>query len=150
MSLLNLFKDKEKKERKRYAERVKGKAMPAAEAVVSEKKAEADSGKILIREGRRAAGVIRAPHITEKATYLSESLPRGESAGGHYVFTINDDANKQTVKQAVEGIYGVSVEKVRILAERRKPRFRRGSYGYKSGSKKAIVILKRGDRIEFV
>ncbi len=150
MSLLNLFKDKEKKERKRYAERVKGKPLPVEEAAVPEKKVEADSGKLQIKEGRRAVGVIRAPHITEKATYLSESLPRGESAGGHYVFTINNDANKQMVRQAIEGIYGVSVEKVRILAERQKPRLKRGVRGYKSGSKKAIVILKRGDRIEFV
>ncbi|MEK7647057.1 MAG: 50S ribosomal protein L23 [Patescibacteria group bacterium] len=150
MSLLNLFKDKDKKERKRYAERAKSKIIPAEETVVLEKKAKADSGRLLIKDGRRAVGVIRAPHITEKATYLSESLPRGENAGGHYVFTVNDDANKQMVKQAVEGIYGVSVEKVRILAKRQKPRLKRGVHGYKSGSKKAIVILKRGDRIEFV
>ncbi|MBI5045649.1 MAG: 50S ribosomal protein L23 [Candidatus Niyogibacteria bacterium] len=95
-------------------------------------------------------GVIYAPHITEKATYLSESLPRGENAGGHYVFTVNNDANKQMVKQAVEGMYGVSVEKVRILAKRSKLRLKRGTYGYKSGSKKAIKKKKKGDKIEFV
>lgn len=150
MSLLNLFKDKEKKERKRYVERAKDRTVAKAETAVPEKSPEANSGKTFFKEGRRATGVIRAPHITEKATYLSESLPRGENAGGHYVFTINDDANKHMVKSAVEGMYGVAVEKVRILAKRQKPRFKRGSYGYKSGSKKAIVILKKGDKIEFV
>ena len=150
MNVLNLFqKDRAKKETKRYAERAKDKVV-AKKTVVSEKKLEIDSGKTFIKEGRRAVGVIRAPHITEKATYLSESLPRGESAGGHYVFTVNDDANKHMVKQAIEGIYGVSVEKVRMLAKRQKPRLKRGVYGYKSGSKKAIVILKKGDKIEFV
>lgn len=99
---------------------------------------------------KSATGVLIAPHITEKSVALGESVKRGDTVGGQYVFKVEDGATKPMVKHAVEDAYKVKVLSVNIIARRDKTRFVRGRRGTHAGYKRALVILKKGDKIEFV
>jgi len=84
--------------------------------------------------------IILAPIITEKSTRLMEK--------NQYQFKVKKDANKTLIKQAIEEIYGVKVEKVRTIKVPEKPRRLGRFFGKKPGYKKAIVTLKEGYSIE--
>lgn len=85
--------------------------------------------------------IIRRPLITEKATYLLED--------NKYCFEVDRRANKTQIKQAVEEIFKVRVEKVHTLSVPSKPR-RLGRYvGRTSAWKKAIVTLAPGEKLPF-
>lgn len=67
-----------------------------------------------------------------------------------YTFRVATDANKIEIKNAVETIFGVSVEKVTAINMKRKPRRVGYHYGYTSEWKKAIVKLTADSKtIEF-
>lgn len=88
--------------------------------------------------------VLLRPHVTEKATDLSEK--------GVYAFEINKRANKMHVRQAVEKFYKVKPTKVAILVGKNKymKNQKNGRIQVKkTGGKKALVYLKSGDKIEF-
>ncbi|MDP3934866.1 MAG: 50S ribosomal protein L23 [Candidatus Giovannonibacteria bacterium] len=82
--------------------------------------------------------LIIAPHISEKSTMLGD---------GRYVFKVSGSANKPSLRQAIEGRYGVAVQSINILAARNKKRRRGVILGIKPGFKKAIVALKAGQTI---
>jgi large subunit ribosomal protein L23 len=85
--------------------------------------------------------VIRAPLLTEKATDLREKF-------NQICFEVDSRANKKQVSDAIEKIFNVKVEDVKIVNTKPKPK-RLGKYsGMKSGYKKAIVFLKEGSKIE--
>src|SRR3989344_7175163 len=84
--------------------------------------------------------VIREPHISEKATDLSEE--------NKYTFKIYDNANKPEIKKSVEGIYGVDVLDVNIIKIPKKKRRLGRTEGFKKGFKKAVVKIKAGQKIE--
>lgn len=86
---------------------------------------------------------IIAPHITEKATYLSEKM-------NQYIFLVRKEANKIEIKKAIENLYGVKVEKVQIINIPKKKRRRGMIEGWKKGYKKAIVKIKEGQKIEIL
>jgi len=86
---------------------------------------------------------IVAPHITEKATLLAEKE-------NQYVFKVAPDANKIEIKKAIEELYGVKVEKVRIVKVPKKKRRRGRIEGWRKGYKKAIVEIKEGQKIEIL
>lgn len=86
--------------------------------------------------------VVKRPIITEKSNILADLY-------GQYTFEVNRQANKHQIRQAVEQIFDVEVEKVRII--NMKPK--RGRYGRRtvvreSAWKKAIVTLAPGQRLE--
>ena len=85
--------------------------------------------------------VIKAPIITEKSATLSEN-------GKVITFSVDPKANKTQIKQAVEKIFDVKVEKVNTVNV--KPKTKRvGRYaGLTNRKKKAIVTLKEGSSIE--
>jgi len=84
--------------------------------------------------------VIIRPIITEKSTLMNENRT--------YVFEVNKKVNKSKVKEAVEKIFNVKVERVNIINVKPKPK-RQGIYEGKSRSwKKAIVKLKEGYSIQ--
>jgi large subunit ribosomal protein L23 len=84
--------------------------------------------------------VILAPHITEKATVLSEQ--------NKVVFKVAQDASKDEIAAAVETLFSVTVTKVNtILVEGKTKRFR-GVKGRRSDFKKAIVTLAEGQSID--
>tara|TARA_B100000945_G_scaffold316272_1_gene316865 strand:- start:673 stop:966 length:294 start_codon:yes stop_codon:yes gene_type:complete len=83
---------------------------------------------------------IKSPVITEKATILSEQ--------NKTVFKVNKNATKKTIKKNIEKIFKVSVIKVNIINKRSKQKLKQGKLSTKSGYKKAIVTLKKGQSID--
>lgn len=80
-----------------------------------------------------ARDLIRRPLITERSTALMEA--------GKYVFEVDKRANKTEIRQAIEKLFGVQVEKVNtVKVPRKKKRVGRHA-GYTSERKKAIVTL---------
>ncbi len=67
-----------------------------------------------------------------------------------YTFVVAPDANKIEVKQAVEAIFNVKVTNVNTLnrSGKRKRNRRTGTWGTRTGQKRAIVRLAAGDEIE--
>jgi large subunit ribosomal protein L23 len=90
--------------------------------------------------------VLVKPLITEKMTELSEKR-------GQYGFVVNRKANKLEVKQAIEKMYGVTVDSVNTMIIPGKKRSRNTKtkfiVGRTSAVKKAIVTLAEGDTIDF-
>ena len=86
--------------------------------------------------------ILKSPHITEKASILAES--------NRYVFKVNSRSNKIEIKKAVEGLYGVKVESVNIIIQKRKKKRVGRRIGYKTGYKKAIVEVTKGQKIDIM
>ena len=86
--------------------------------------------------------IIRRPVITEKSGYQTDVL-------NQYTFEVDKHANKAQVKDAVEVIFGVDVEKVRtMIMPAKKARRVRTLIIRKSAWKKAVVTLVDGDSID--
>ena len=83
---------------------------------------------------------VRNPIITEKATILSEQ--------NKTVFKVHDGANKKTIKKNIEKIFKVNVVKVNIINQKPKLKMKQGRKSRKSGYKKAIITLKKGQSID--
>ncbi len=79
--------------------------------------------------------VVIRPLITEQGMHFANT----KSA---YSFEVNRKANKTQVKNAVERIYGVKVDKVRTAIRKGKHRRRGRTVGMTSSWKKAVVYLK--------
>jgi large subunit ribosomal protein L23 len=88
-----------------------------------------------------ASQILLAPIVSEKS-YAGTSV-------GKYTFRVHDDAHRTQVRQAVEQLFDVQVEKVNILKVQPKPKRRGTIKGTKQGWKKAVVQLKPGHTIEF-
>ena len=84
--------------------------------------------------------VIVAPHITEKATVLSEQ--------NKVVFQVAMDSTKDEIAAAVEALFTVNVLKVNTLIQEGKTKRFRGVKGRRSNIKKAIVTLAAGQSID--
>lgn len=78
---------------------------------------------------------------------LSEKTMRAEQER-QYIFRVNSKANKHQVREAVQTIYGVSVEQVRVMIMPAKTR-RRGNRVFirQAKWKKAVVSVAEGDTI---
>jgi large subunit ribosomal protein L23 len=87
--------------------------------------------------------VIRRPLITEKTTALKETQRS-------LCFEVHKDASKPEIKKAVESLFGVKVQDVRVANVHGKVK-RQGRYvGRRPDWKKAYVVLKQGEKmIEF-
>lgn len=84
--------------------------------------------------------IVRRPVITEKATALSEK--------NQVVFQVSLEASKPEIKAAVEGLFGVKVERVNTLVTKGKSKMFRGRPGRRSDVKKAYVQLAEGQSID--
>ena len=87
--------------------------------------------------------IIKKPRITEKSGIQAETA-------GIYTFEVTAEANKKNITKAIKEIYKVTPVKVNITKLPAKKVMSRGKAGMKSGVKKAVVYLKKGDKIEFV
>jgi large subunit ribosomal protein L23 len=83
---------------------------------------------------------IIAPHITEKATNISEQ--------NKIVFKVHYKANKINLKKNIEKIFKVNVTKINIINKRSKIKITRGRKVKVAGFKKAIITLKKGQNID--
>lgn len=84
--------------------------------------------------------VLRKPLVTEKSTSLLQD--------NKYTFEVDPKANKTEIKQAVESLFKVKVEKVNTMHVKGKLKRVRQIQGRTPDRKKAIVTLKQGDKIE--
>jgi large subunit ribosomal protein L23 len=84
--------------------------------------------------------VLLAPVVSEKSYSLIDD--------NKYSFRIHPDAHKTQVRQAVEQLFDVKVQRVNIVKVQSKPKRRGISKGMRPGWKKAIVQLAEGESIE--
>ena len=89
-----------------------------------------------------AEQILKTIRLTEKSNQLSSNY-------GQYTFEVYPSATKHTVRAAVEQTFKVTVTRVNIQNRKGKPkRSRQGRPIKTSDSKRAIVTLKQGDKIE--
>ncbi len=86
--------------------------------------------------------VIKAPVITEKATFLKEE--------NKIVLKVDKSATKKDVKDAVEKLFKVKVQDVRTIVLPGKWKRIGKNVGKTSSWKKAIVTLKKGEKLDFI
>ena len=87
--------------------------------------------------------IIETVCLTEKATLLSEEENK-------YVFRVRPHANKTQIKKAIEVLFKKTVLAVNTCNYAgKKKRERTAAFGHQADWKKAIVTLKKGDKIEF-
>lgn len=83
------------------------------------------------------SSILVRPVLSEKASSMKEAKK--------YVFEVASDTNKIQVKQAVESMYKVSVDKVNMVNMKPKKKRFRMSIGFSKAWKKAVVTLKKGE-----
>jgi len=84
---------------------------------------------------------LRQPVITEKSYTAS-----GEA--NQYTFRVATDATKQQIKDAVEAIFEVDVEKVQVINVPGKEKRRGYHTGRRPGYRKAMIRLAEGQTLE--
>ncbi len=83
---------------------------------------------------------LRSPYVTEKTNLIKETENK-------FCFKVAKNTNKVEVKKAVEKIFSVKVEKIGILNMQGKKKRLGKNEGKKSSWKKAIITIKKGDKI---
>ncbi len=135
MSVLNYFKKEDSGQEKK----------PTQEKIVVkdiDNKPEKQAAPVNVGKSELADLLLVSPHISEKGTLLQEN--------NQYIFRVTRRANKSEIKKAVESLYRVKVVSVNIINQPARKKPLRGRSGYRSGYKKAIVSLKKGEKIEIV
>ena len=88
----------------------------------------------------KAYDIILSPVITEKSTLVSEA--------NQVIFKVARKATKPEIKSAVESLFGVKVKAVNTLVRKGKTKVFRGHLGSQSDTKRAVVTLEEGHRID--
>jgi len=148
MGLFDFFKKKEKEIKKPEKKKIEKKPV-VAKALADKARPLPKAKPALTRRGRPkketsriAYRVLETPHVTEKATALTEE--------DKYVFKVLPRTNKIEIKKAVEDLYGVDVINVRIINVPKRRRRLGKQKGWRKGYKKAIVKIKKGQKIEIL
>ncbi|QQY15298.1 50S ribosomal protein L23 [Cutibacterium avidum] len=84
--------------------------------------------------------IILAPVVSEKSYSLLDQ--------NTYTFLVKPTANKTEIKIAIEQIFGVKVTSVNTMNRKGKARRTRFGMGKRSDTKRAIVTVAEGDRID--
>jgi len=95
--------------------------------------------------------IIIRPILSEKSNFLSEQF-------GKYSFVVNKNVNKIQLKAAIEEKFKVLVNKVAIInckGKKKNMSIKSGgnllrTSGFRSNTKKAIVTLKKGEKIDLL
>jgi len=87
--------------------------------------------------------VLLAPRMTEKSTRIGE-------ISNQYVFKVTSDSNKTEIKNAVEKLFEVVVESVRIVNVKGKSKTFKLRTGKRNDWKKAYVRVQEGQVIDFL
>ena len=91
---------------------------------------------------KEAYRILKRSLVTEKATDLAQN--------SQYTFEVARNANKVEIGKAVESIFDIHVTNVRTLNMRGKIKKYRGRGGKTSDWKKAVVSLRKGEKIEVI
>lgn len=84
--------------------------------------------------------IILRPILSEKSLMGAEA--------GKYVFVVAKSANKHTISETLKNVYKVDTIKVNIMNSQPETKIRRGHKTQVRSIKKAIVTLKKGQKIE--
>lgn len=84
--------------------------------------------------------ILLRPIISEKSYGLLDQ--------NKYTFLVHPDANKTEIKIAVQKVFDVTVERVNTINRQGKRKRTRTGFGKRKDTKRAIVTLAEGDRIE--
>ena len=87
--------------------------------------------------------VLKGPHVSEKSSI-------GAEENNQIVFRVRTDATKKEIRQAVELLFEVSVDEVRVINCRGKVKRHGANWGQRSAWKKAYVKLSEGSHIDFL
>ncbi|MEW6107993.1 MAG: 50S ribosomal protein L23 [Nitrospirota bacterium] len=87
--------------------------------------------------------VIKKPLFTEKGSNLKESENK-------LLVEVSKDANKLEIKEAIEDIFKVKVEKVATIKVHGKWKRYGKSTGKRADRKKALITLKKGEKLDFI
>lgn len=87
-----------------------------------------------------ARDVIIRPVVSEKSYELIDE--------NSYTFIVDPDANKVQIRQAVEEIWGVRVVSVNTINRKGKVKSNRLGRGVRNNTRRAVVKLAEGDKIE--
>ncbi len=91
----------------------------------------------------RLLQILLSPHVSEKTAMAADN-------GNQYAFKVAADANKQEIRKAVESLFSVTVEAVRVANIKGKSKRMGMRLGKRSDIRKAYVRLKEGDDIDFL
>jgi len=92
---------------------------------------------------RDAYTIIKKPRVTEKTTANAQNH-------NAYTFEVERTANKIEIRQAIEKLFKVKVDKVRTVNVKGKPKRVRFKWGKTPDWKKAIVTLKEGHKLDII
>ena len=101
--------------------------------------------RVMKKTVSRPNDILRHLRVTEKTALLSES--------GAYTFEVDPRFGKKEIAEAVKTIYKVTPIKINVISipkQAGRMLARRGKRGTTPAVKKAIVTLKKGEKIEFV
>jgi large subunit ribosomal protein L23 len=90
----------------------------------------------------RLMQVLLAPIVTEKATQIAEK-------NNHVAFRVAQDATKPEIKAAVEMLFKVEVDSVKVLNRKGKEKRFGRFVGRRRNERKAYVVLKAGQELSF-
>lgn len=151
-SIFDIFKKKPvkvKKEDQKEKKPVVKKKEEKAPVIKDEKKKVVKKAKktvkkkvVNVKKSELIVKTLKSPHITEKATILAEN--------SKYVFKVDKRANKINIKKAIEALYGVDVISVNIINMKPKKRRMGRIIGKKPAFKKAIVKIKKDQKIDVI
>ena len=88
----------------------------------------------------RAYDIIKKPITTEKSTSLQQF--------NQYSFIVSKNSNSFEIKEAIEKIFKVKVNKVNTSILRGKGKTLKGQFGFRKNTKRAIVTLNEGSTID--
>lgn len=139
MGIFNRKKDDAKDNKKSNAPKPEKaeKAEKAADAAEEPKK---EAPAPIGRDTGDAHRILLRPIVTEKTTRLGQV--------NQYAFEVAITANKPEIRKAVKAVYGVMPTDVRVMRILGKPVRTRAGKSRRSDWRKAIVTLKKGDRID--
>jgi len=87
--------------------------------------------------------VLLEPRVTEKSTLVGED-------SNQYVFRVATDANKSEIRDAVESLFEVNVESVRIVNVKGKSKAFKQRQGRRNNWKKAYVRVQADQTLDFL
>jgi large subunit ribosomal protein L23 len=90
--------------------------------------------------GKDPRDILFAPVVSEKSYGLLDE--------GKYTFVVDPRANKTQIKQAVQAVFSVKVTGVNTINRQGKRKRTKTGFGKRADSKRAIVTLAEGDRID--
>jgi large subunit ribosomal protein L23 len=120
---------------------------------VEEDKNESDKKK---KKKKKKKSKVKFANFKEKAELVNNIIispvvsedAMNKEAQSKYVFKVSESSNKSEIKEALEARFKITVEKVNIIKYKTRAHKFRYRKGQKKGFKKAIVTVKKGEKIE--